>query len=36
MEQWVEFNRKYAEIWPVIVSKKEPMPGHEERDGVEG
>ena len=36
MEKWVEFNRKYAEIWPVIISKKDPMPGYEERDGEEG
>ncbi|MEE2944120.1 MAG: DUF3470 domain-containing protein, partial [Pseudomonadota bacterium] len=27
------FNRKYSEIWPVIISKKEPLPGHEEKDG---
>ena len=25
---WVEFNRKYSEIWPVIISKKDPLPGH--------
>jgi ferredoxin len=23
---WVEFNRKYAETWPNITVKKEPMP----------
>ena len=33
MEKWVEFNRKYSEAWPVIVSKKDPMPGYEEKDG---
>ena len=36
MDKWVEFNRKYAEMWPVIISKKEPMPGYEDRDGEPG
>jgi ferredoxin len=36
METWVEFNRKYAELWPVIISKKDPMPGAEEKDGEAG
>ena len=30
-EKWVEFNRKYSEIWPVIISKKDPLPGYEEK-----
>lgn len=25
-EKWVEFNRKYSEKWPVITTKKDPMP----------
>ena len=33
MEEWVEFNRKYAQMWPVITQKKDPLPGYEERDG---
>ena len=33
MEAWVEFNRKYAELWPVITQKREPMDGYKERDG---
>ena len=33
METWVEFNRKCSELWPVIVSQKEPMPNADERDG---
>ena len=33
MEDWVEFNRKYAELWPVITQKKDPMPEHEKFDG---
>jgi ferredoxin len=36
MEKWVEFNRKYSEMWPVIISKKDQMPNAEERDGEEG
>ncbi|MCI2393598.1 ferredoxin FdxA [Aliiroseovarius sediminis] len=35
-ESWVEFNRKYSELWPVIVERKEPLPNAEERDGEEG
>ncbi len=36
MEKWVEFNRKYSEAWPVILSKKDPLPGYEEKDGEAG
>ena len=25
-EDWVEFNRKYSEIWPVITEQKDPLP----------
>ena len=35
-EKWVEFNRKYSEIWPVIISQKTPLPDAEARDGEEG
>ena len=35
-EQWVEFNRKYAAQWPVIITKKDPLPDADERDGEEG
>ena len=35
-EKWVEFNRKYAEIWPVILSKRDPLPNADERNGEEG
>ena len=34
LEAWVTFNRKYAEMWPVIVTKKEQLPGAAERDGM--
>ena len=30
------FNRKYAEMWPVIITKKDPLPEAEERDGESG
>ena len=35
-EKWVDFNRKYSEVWPVIITKKDQLPGAEERDGEEG
>lgn len=36
MEDWVTFNRKYSEAWPVIVTKRDPLPEAEERDGETG
>jgi ferredoxin len=33
MDKWVAFNRKYAQMWPVIVTKKDPLPDAAERDG---
>jgi len=33
MEQWLNFNRKYAQIWPVITERKEPLPGAAARNG---
>ena len=33
MEKWVEFNRKYSEMWPVIITKKDPLPTADEMDG---
>ncbi len=35
MEQWVEFNRKYSEAWPVIVTKKDPL-AERRREGRQG
>ena len=32
--KWEEINRKYSEIWPNIVEKKDPLPEHNEFDGV--
>ncbi|CAG0910367.1 unnamed protein product [Cyprideis torosa] len=28
-EKWVEFNKEYAEKWPVITIRKDPMPNAE-------
>ena len=36
MERWVKFNRKYSELWPVIITQKDPLPEAEERDGETG
>ena len=36
MEKWVDFNRKFSESWPVIITKKEQLAEAEERDGEEG
>lgn len=36
MEKWVEFNRKYAELWPNIVTKRDPYPDAEKYDGEPG
>ena len=36
LEDWVEFNRKYAERWPVLATRRDPLPEAEERDGETG
>ncbi|MEM9970119.1 MAG: DUF3470 domain-containing protein, partial [Pseudomonadota bacterium] len=36
LEQWVEFNRKYAEMWPNIITRKDPLPEATEMDGKPG
>lgn len=36
MDDWVTFNRKYSEMWPVIITKKDPLPDAEARDGEKG
>ena len=33
MEEWVEFNRKFSEIWPVIIEKGEPPDDAESHEG---
>lgn len=34
MEKWVDFNRKYSELWPVILASKDPLPQADEQDGA--
>lgn len=36
MEKWVEFNQKYAELWPVILEAKEPLDSAPDLDGTDG
>ena len=36
MEKWVDFNRKYSELWPVILEAKEPLATAEAFDGKDG
>ena len=36
LEHWVEFNRKYSEMWPVLVTRRDPLPDAEARDGEPG
>lgn len=36
MDEWVSFNRKYSEMWPVITVRKDPLPEAEARDGEKG
>ncbi|MCV6597918.1 MAG: ferredoxin family protein [Mangrovicoccus sp.] len=36
MEKWVEFNGKYAALWPVIYEAKDPLPEAESLDGTPG
>ena len=35
-DAWVEFNRKYAELWPVIRSRRDPLPQAAAFDGLAG
>lgn len=35
-EKWVEFNRKYSELWPVIITRKDPPADAKEHEGEEG
>jgi len=35
-DEWVDFNRRFALKWPVIITRKEPLPDAGERDGEEG
>ena len=35
-EKWVAMNTKYAALWPVILSSKEPLPDADTHDGTPG
>ncbi len=32
-EEWVDFNRKFSELWPNISVRKDPLPNAEEHEG---
>lgn len=34
LEKWLKLNLEYAEKWPNIASKKDPLPEAEEFDGM--
>ena len=34
METWVEQNRKFAALWPVITETRDPLPEADDMDGV--
>lgn len=34
--KWVDFNQKYAEIWPVITTQKPSLPDAKNQDGKAG
>ena len=36
MDHWLEFNRKYADKWSNILSKKSPLPNAEAENGRMG
>ena len=36
LESWITLNQKYAEAWPNITTKRDPLPDAEKWDGVEG
>lgn len=35
-DRWVALNRKFAELWPVITARKDPLPNAEMMDGEPG
>ncbi|HFQ15581.1 MAG TPA: ferredoxin family protein [Rhodobacteraceae bacterium] len=36
LDKWIKLNAEYAEKWPNITEKKDPLPEAGEMDGVEG
>ena len=36
LDKWLKLNAEYAQVWPNITVKKEPMEGYKDMDGVSG
>ena len=36
LDKWLEINAKFAEEWPNITEKKDPMPGADDANGESG
>lgn len=36
VEEWIDLAHKFAELWPVITEKKDPMPEADDWNGKEG
>lgn len=34
--KWLEINKKYSNIWPVITKEQEPLPDYEKHQNEEG
>lgn len=35
-DRWVEFNKKYSELWPQITEQKDPLPDHKQHTDEQG
>jgi len=35
-KRWVEFNNKWSLKWPVITTRKDPLPDHAKHSGEQG
>lgn len=35
-EQWIELNKKYAEVWPNITGQRDPLPNADDLNGKAG
>ena len=36
LEKWIELNKKYSTIWPILYDTTEPLPDADEMEGLEG
>lgn len=34
VEKWIEFNKRFADSWPIIYNTTEPLPQADELEGV--